>query len=122
MSRSSITGRKNQLTKACLIYSQVAITPVLSSLNHTLASPAMDDGKSLSLIASALVRIFNKKDKNKGKADQTEHENGMSVRKRVQRYKLLRIDEAKLEDTWSILTGGSIVVQLGNPCAPDPKL
>ncbi|GKA19066.1 hypothetical protein Tco_0698981 [Tanacetum coccineum] len=30
-----------------------------------------------------LVRIFNKKNKNKGKADQTEHGNGKSVRKRV---------------------------------------
>ncbi|GJX68745.1 hypothetical protein Tco_0304472 [Tanacetum coccineum] len=31
------------------------------------------------------VRIFNKKDKNKGKADQTEHENGKSARTRGQR-------------------------------------
>ncbi|GKC29261.1 hypothetical protein Tco_1036555 [Tanacetum coccineum] len=55
MSRSNIAGGKNQLTKAFLICSQVVITPGLSSFNHTLASPAMDDGKSLSLIASALV-------------------------------------------------------------------
>nr|GFC05079.1 hypothetical protein [Tanacetum cinerariifolium] len=41
--------------KACLICSQVVITPGLSSLNHTFASPARDDGTSLSLITSALV-------------------------------------------------------------------
>ncbi|GJX39352.1 hypothetical protein Tco_0252655 [Tanacetum coccineum] len=55
MSRSNIAGGKNWLTKPCLICSQVAITQRLSSLNHTLASPARDDRKSLSLIASALV-------------------------------------------------------------------
>ncbi|GJS59093.1 hypothetical protein Tco_0653877 [Tanacetum coccineum] len=52
---SNIASGKNRLMKACLICSQVVITPGLSSLNHTLASRTRDDGKSLSLIASALV-------------------------------------------------------------------
>ncbi|GJV68421.1 hypothetical protein Tco_1483930 [Tanacetum coccineum] len=55
MSRSNIVGGKNRLTKACLISSQVVITPGLSSLNQILASPARDDGKSFNLMASALV-------------------------------------------------------------------
>ncbi|GJR80823.1 hypothetical protein Tco_0151608 [Tanacetum coccineum] len=55
MSRSNSAGGKNRLTKAYLICSQVAIPPGISSLNHTLASSARDNGKSLSLIASALV-------------------------------------------------------------------
>ncbi|GKF33134.1 hypothetical protein Tco_0106334 [Tanacetum coccineum] len=55
MSWSNIAGGKNRLTKACLISSQVVITPGLSSLNQILASPAMDDGKSFNLMASMLV-------------------------------------------------------------------
>ncbi|GJY48133.1 hypothetical protein Tco_0438089 [Tanacetum coccineum] len=49
MSRSNIAGGKNRLTKACLISSQVAITPGLSSLNQILASLARDDGQNLDI-------------------------------------------------------------------------
>nr|GEY97902.1 hypothetical protein [Tanacetum cinerariifolium] len=59
MSRSNIAGGKNQLTKACLISSQVDITPGLSSSNQILASPARDDGKSFSLMASTLSEMKN---------------------------------------------------------------
>ncbi|GJX56516.1 retrovirus-related pol polyprotein from transposon TNT 1-94 [Tanacetum coccineum] len=59
MSRSNIAGGKNRLTKACLISSQVVITPGLSSLNQILSSPARDDGKSFSLMASALMVSFD---------------------------------------------------------------
>ncbi|GJS94487.1 hypothetical protein Tco_0801455 [Tanacetum coccineum] len=59
MSWSNIAGGKNWLTKACLISSQVVITPGLRSLNQILASPARDDGKSFSLMAFALMVSFD---------------------------------------------------------------
>ncbi|GJU42463.1 hypothetical protein Tco_1195420 [Tanacetum coccineum] len=45
MSRSNIVGGKNWLTKACLICSQVAITPGHNSLYQRFVSLTRDDGK-----------------------------------------------------------------------------
>ncbi|GJR14964.1 hypothetical protein Tco_0797616 [Tanacetum coccineum] len=52
------------------------------------------------------VRIFHKKDKNKGKTNQTEHEIGNSMEKRVQRF----WDEKQIKP-WSL---PELILQLSN--------